>query len=184
MMKEVEIHFASGREVLGAYWGHLSGGGLAIEQNEQTQELYEGQPVSLRVHVASHQRIAVQGKVVRTKPHKAMIAFDVGESQIRLLTAALSGRYIDTEARVVVSHMAAGVEAVVGRVFELSEDGCCIHLADEHSDALSVGTEVSLELDGLRVSGCVFWAEAGQRWILFGSEGADEAVRAYLQAHA
>lgn len=170
MMKEVDIHFASGRDVLGAYWGYLSGGGLAIERSAYMQELHEGQPVALRVHVASHQGVAVSGKVVRTKPHKAMIAFDVGDSQLRLLTAALSGRYMDTEMQVTVRDADSGTEAAVGRVFELSEDGCCIRLNDDDdSTCLPAGTEVALDMDGLHVTGCVLWAQDQQRWILFNS---------------
>lgn len=188
MMKEVEIHFASGREVLNAYWGHLTGGGLTIARDEHTQELQEGQPISLCLRVASHQRVAVQGKVVRAHPHKAMIALDVGDSQNRLLTAALSGRYIDTEAHVVLREIASGAVTASGHVFELSEDGCCIRLSDTWDESLlGVGTEVGVELDGLRVDGCVVWAQERQRWIIFsGAEGgagsAGEVVRAYLQA--
>ena len=192
-MKEVEIHFASGREVLNAYWGHLTGGGLTIARDEQTQELQEGQPVSLRVRVASHhwhQGIAVQGKVVRAHSQKAMIAFDVGDSQNRLLTAALSGRYIDTEARVVLTETASNAVTASGQVFELSEDGCCLRLSDAWDESmLDVGTDVALELEGLRVDGCVVWAQARQRWIIFngagggGDDGAGDMIRAYLQAH-
>ncbi len=104
--KALDVHFANAHEVLGSYWGHLSGGGLSIRRSKATQELSEGEAVAVRLHVDSKEResdgLAIQGHVVRNQDQdsRAMIALDTGDSQKIVLTAALSEREMDTQIRI------------------------------------------------------------------------------------
>ena len=74
-MKAVEVRFASGKEVLGAYWGYLSDGGLVIPDDGG---LTVGDAVSPSVQITSASAsYALAGRVVRRDPtsRRAVIAF-------------------------------------------------------------------------------------------------------------
>lgn len=180
-MKEVAVHFANGRDVLNAYWGFLASGGLTIARDNDAQELSPGQDITLHVHIGMHRVFAIRGKVMLTQSRRAFIAFAGNESQNRLLAAALSERPIDLEARITVSGKPS--EAVSSaRLFELSEDGCCLRLSSESGTSFAVGTEIAIEANGFRIEGCVVSACECERCILFSDESDIEAVRAYVQA--
>jgi hypothetical protein len=180
-MKEVEVRFTSGRDVLGAYWGHLTGGGLAVDPAALSEELREGQSVSLHVCVASKHRVAIPGTVVKKTQSKVILAFAADDGKRRLLTAAFSERCVALDARLLATDP-DGMIDVLGHVFQLSDAGCCVRLPpiDQHLP-LSVGTNVTIAVEGLQVSGCVVAARADERWVLFDLEKeALAGLRAYL----
>jgi len=180
-MKEGEVRFSSGRDVLGAYWGHLTGGGIAVDPAALSEELREGQSVSLHVCVASTHRVAIPGTVVKKTQSKVILAFAADDGKRRLLTAAFSERCVALDARLLASDP-DGVIDVRGHVFQLSDAGCCVRLPplDQHLP-LSVGTNVTIVVEGLHVSGCVVAARADERWVLFDPEKeALAGLRAYL----
>jgi hypothetical protein len=179
-MTQLDVHFANGREVLNAYWGYLSGGGLTIRRHEKAQELRSGQPLVLHVHIGARRAFSVRGNVVRALPDKIIIRFDARDTQNRLLTEALAERDIDMEARLSFSDMSS-TTVKKARVFVLSEDGCGLRLsADDEGAPPDVGTEVAIEASGFRIDGCVVAASDSERCILFGSDKkAIEAVRAW-----
>ena len=89
-MKDLEVRFETGREVLNAYWGYLSDGGLIIPDQGL---LAVGDPVALSVRIeSSRATYALSGKVVRcdAATGRAVIAFSPGEPQDMLLTQALA----------------------------------------------------------------------------------------------
>ena len=182
-MKEVEVRFTSGREVLGAYWGHLTGGGIAVDPSALSEELREGQSVSLQVSVGSMHRVAISGTVVKKSPSKVILAFAADDGKRRLLTAAFSERCVALDARLLATDP-DGMIDVHGQVFQLSDAGCCVRLpAMEQHLPLSVGTNVTITVAGLRVSGCVVAARADERWVLFDPEKEAMAeLRAYLDS--
>lgn len=182
-MKEVEVRFTSGREVLGAYWGHLTGGGIAVDPAALSEELREGQSVSLQVCVASRHRVAITGTVVKKSLSKVILAFAADDGKRRLLTAAFSERCVALDARLLATDP-DGMIDVRGHVFQLSDAGCCVRLpAMEQHLPLSVGTNVTIMVEGLRVSGCVVAARADERWVLFDPEKeAMAGLRAYLDS--
>jgi hypothetical protein len=180
-MKEVEVRFSSGRDVLGAYWGHLTGGGIAVDPATLSEELREGQSVSLHVWVASKHRVAIPGTVVKKTQSKVILAFAADDGKRRLLTAAFSERCVALDARLLATDP-DGMIDVRGHVFQLSDAGCCVRLpAMEQHLPLSVGTNVTIAVEGLQVSGCVVAARADERWVLFDVEKeAMAGLRAYL----
>jgi hypothetical protein len=180
-MKEVEVRFTSGRDVLGAYWGHLTGGGIAVDPAALSEELREGQSVSLHVYVASKHRVAIPGTVVKKTQSKVILAFAADDGKRRLLTAAFSEHCVALDARLLATDP-EGVIDVRGHVFQLSDAGCCVRVPplDQHLP-LSVGTNVTISVEGLQVSGCVVAARADERWVLFDLEKeALAGLRAYL----
>lgn len=180
-MKEVEVYFANGREVLGAYWGHLTGGGLAVDAAALGQGLNEGQSVSLRVYVASEQRVAIPGMVVKMAAQKAIIAFDADDAKRRLLTAAFSDRCVSLDARIVANDP-DDLTDTAAHLFRLSDAGCCMRLSPgEDYTILPVGTNLTIILQDVRVNGCVVAARNEERWILFDLDnGALAGLQAYL----
>lgn len=184
-MKEVEVRFASGREVLGAYWGHLTGGGIAVDPAALGEELREGQSVSLQVRVGADHRVAIPGTVVKKSQNKVILAFAADDGKRRLLTAAFSERRVALDTRLLATDP-DGVVDILGHVFQISDAGCCVRLSElEQQLPLSVGTNVTLLVDGLRVSGCVVAARADERWVLFDPEAeALAGLRAYLDGAA
>jgi hypothetical protein len=182
-MTQLDIHFANGREVLNAYWGYLSGGGLTIRRHEKAQELKAGQAVVLHVHIGTRRAFSVHGQVVRAWPDKIVIRFEAHDTQNRLLTEALAEQDIDMEARLSFTDTSS-TTVKTARLFVLSEDGCGLRLsADDEGAPPDVGTEVAIEASGFRIDGCVVAASDSERCILFGS-GSDaiEAVRAWTGA--
>ncbi|MCG8418300.1 MAG: hypothetical protein MJE77_10195 [Proteobacteria bacterium] len=115
---------------------------------------------------------------------ETVIAFDTSESQNRLLSAALSDKAIDMEARLTLCDMPSEA-TTMARLFELSEDGCCLRLRSEQGELFAIGAEVVIEAQGFRISGCVISARDDERCIIFGlgDNEAIEAVRACLHPH-
>ncbi len=175
---KVDVRFANRRDVLNAYWGYLSGGGLIIDDDN---DLLEGERVDLHVFVeANSNHCQLAGKVVRRHPDQAVIAFDPGESHNRLLTAALCDSEVEIEARVIDDMSRAEAAA---QVFSLGELGCSLRLAADTADPFSVGTVVEIYAEQFHVEGCVVWAGDADRCIVFGHEDDNrETLRAYVQS--
>lgn len=179
-MKDLEVRFQTGREVLNAYWGYLSDGGLIIPDQGC---LEVGDPVSLRVLIeSSHTTYSLTGKVVRCDPsaRRAVIAFSPGEPQDMLLTQALSDaeqvparrarRFrVALDARVLEA--ANGIDPVDARVIDLSEYGCCFRLEEDSAlGRLPVGTPVEISSAEFAVGGRVVWTRHTERGVAFVSQ--------------
>lgn len=174
---KVDVRFADRRDVLNAYWGYLSGGGLIINDDN---DLLEGERVDLHVFIeASHHDYELAGKVVRLENRHAVIAFDPGESHNRLLTAALADS--DVELAATVTDRMTGAEATV-HVFSLSEQGCCMRLRPGEREPFDAGTDVVVQTAELRLTGCVVWANGDDRCIMFGNGDEDLIATAKLSA--
>lgn len=195
-MKDLQIAFQSGRDVLNAYWGYLSDGGLIIPD----QGLAVGEPVSLSVRIeSSSASYSLAGKVVRcdSGAGMAVIAFSPGQPQDMLLTDALSDadkvparrarRFrVHLEARVRDSRN--GADPTEARLVDVSEYGCCFRLQDAASGAFAVGTPVEIAAPDFAVTGRVVWTRHTERGVAFFSDAGDtdagqdlETVREFLR---
>jgi Tfp pilus assembly protein PilZ len=173
---KVDVRFADRRDVLNAYWGYLSGGGLIIDDDN---DLLEGERVDLHVFIeANSHDYELAGKVVRSEANHAVIAFDAGDSHNTLLTAALSDS--DVELAGTITDHGTGTEETV-HVFSLSEQGCCLRISPSAGEPFDVGTEVIVESADLRMAGCVVWASDSDRCVMFGNGDDDEVARARLR---
>lgn len=194
-MKDLEVRFETGREVLNAYWGYLSDGGLIIPDQGL---LVVGDPVALSVRIeSSRATYALSGKVVRcdAATGRAVIAFSPGEPQDMLLTQALADaehvparrarRFrVTLDARVL---HATDVRPVEAQLVDLSEFGCCFRLDEECHADLPVGTPIEIAADEFAVGGRVVWTRHTERGVAFvaqdvaSSSSALEGVREFLR---
>jgi hypothetical protein len=104
IVKRVDLHFASGRDVLGSYWGFLSGGGLVIRQDLGVRA---GEAVSLNLRIGAREQV-LDGEVLRANG-ATVIRLAPGASHARLLEAALS----DSDDRELHSALAEAVPGLV-----------------------------------------------------------------------
>jgi hypothetical protein len=199
-VKDLEVRFETGREVLNAYWGYLSDGGLIIPNHGQ---LAVGDPVSLSVRIeSSRSSYSLTGKVVRCDPvaGRAVIAFSPGEPQDMLLTQALADadhvparrarRFrVTLEARVMDA--TNGIDHVEARLVDLSEYGCCFRLDEEETHGkLPVGTPIEIAADDFAVGGRVVWTRHTERGVAFVAQDITssvsplEGVREFLRRFA
>lgn len=168
-MRTLQVQFSSGRDVLGHYWGLLSGGGLAIELNRRTfREVDpvtdEGQPpaftsgekLRVEVHVLSIKKtylLDVQVVDVRTAdkgPAQLMVSFLPDTTPDELLDAAWAdgcdapqrrSRRLPTHTQIRFDCLdGSGMEGKVGHLLNLSSGGCCV----EGSGLPPPGTSVML----------------------------------------
>lgn len=196
-VKDLEVRFETGREVLNAYWGYLSDGGLIIPDEG---ELAVGDPVELSVLIeSSRSTYSLSGKVVRrdAAAGRAVIAFSPGQPQDMLLTNALADaeqvparrarRFrVTLGARVVdADNGAAPLDA---QLVDLSEFGCCFRLEDPEATCLPVGTPIEIAAPDFAVGGRVVWTRHTERGVAFvGQEAATastpalESVREFLR---
>lgn len=177
-MKQVDVRFGSGRDVLNAYWGYLSTGGLVIREPEG---LDVGQPVALNVQIESSQsRYSFCGKVVRRQSDgRIVVAFRPGEPHDMLLTEALAEtdkvparrhrRYrVDLVARV----SAPTGEELPARVVNLSEGGCCVRVDQRTEGELDLGTNIDIKSPDFSVTGEVVWTRHHERGVRFANASA------------
>ena len=187
--KAVSVSFSTGKDVLNAYWGYLSNGGLVIRD---PSGLTEGDSVSLEVFIESlQQRYHLRGQVVRrpnldapTRGH-AVIAFDPGEPHDLLLSAA----WAETDKVPARQHRRHSVQAAIairltdglldGRLINVSRGGCCVRVRTASPHRINQGSEVALVFDGLEVGGQVRWARAADFGVEF-SPANGEAVNEFL----
>jgi hypothetical protein len=193
--RDVVVRFASGRDLLNAYWGYLSDGGLVIDDETG---LAQGQQVALRIHIEStkaHYRLT--GRVVRhaAGEKQAVIAFDPGEPHDMLLTAALAEtdnvparehrRFpVDIDVRVAPNGATAptppppGTPTIEARVVNIGFGGCCVRLPPAARGEFSVGTSVSLVAPTFTVRGTVVWTWHADRGVQFyGDDAGCEQVK-------
>ena len=177
-MRQVNVRFGTGQEVLNAYWGFLSDGGLVIPDQDG---FAEGVAVSVRVQIASSQtQYELFGRIVRRDAARhAVVAFDPGEPHDMLLTAALS-ETDDVPARRHKRHQLKkraevlngdGRAPVTGRMLDVSRAGCCVRLDGATAGAFPNGTSVTVLVDGMRASGTVVWARGADRGVSFDEAG-------------
>lgn len=195
MLKDVSVRFGCGRDLLNAYWGYLSDGGLVIPDDDG---LDEGAHVALRVVIASsNASYRLAGRVVRRHrdEQQAVIAFDPGEPHDMLLTAALAEtdnvparnhrRFpVDIEAR--VSHN--GSAPVRARIVNIGLGGCCVRLPPGERATFAVGADLAVAAPGFAVSGFVVWTWHADRGVQFsadsgGLEGIKDLVQRLVEHH-
>lgn len=181
-MKQVDVHFGSGQEVLGAYWGFLSDGGLVIPDGG---ELDEGQSVTLHVHIASSDTdYDLGGRVVRLHRYdgRAIVAFDPGEPHDMLLTAALAetddvpARRFHRYSLALPVELTDGSASLAGRLLDLSVGGCCVRLRGD-GDGFAIGSSVRVTTSSFSATGTVVWARGADRGVSFDSAGEAAAER-------
>ena len=190
----VDVYFESGRDVLNAYWGYISGGGLMIPSKDgihSSPELRTGQKVTVQVNIGprsrSHDRprrqCSVHGRIARADCDETVIAFDTEESQSQLLSAALSEQPVDFQAHLTLRDYPPE-SMTPSHLFELSEDGCCLRLPPDRSSSYPVGSEIVIEAADFCISGCVVASSGCERYVIFGfgDEVATRAVRACLDS--
>ena len=185
-VRGVDVRYATGKQLLAAYWGYLSDGGLVISD----ETLRPGELVALRIAIESagaHHELA--GKVLRRREGgRAVIAFEPGEPHDMLLTEALADaedvparrhrRYaVELEAKLV-----NGKTSAEATIVNVSESGCCVRVPARCRSQFSVGSPVRVTAGELAASGRVVWANHTERGVEYGDEphGVLAWVRAYL----
>jgi hypothetical protein len=161
-MRTARVEFPSGREVLRAYWGFLSTGGLVVGE----PALVEGDLVKLDVKIASLKKVYhLTGYVKKAEQGRAHVAFDAGHAHEELLNAAWADSHGVPERHhrrydlgLQVSYRIGDAEGQ-GRIVNLSRGGCCLEA--EHT--LRVGTRLHLHGEGFALDGQVRWAHASAR---------------------
>jgi Tfp pilus assembly protein PilZ len=179
LLKSIEITFTTGRDVLKAYWGFLSNGGLVL-QEEHDLEL--GDPVALRVTIASSQReYKLRGHVVRrpdvshASPERTVIEFAPGEPHDLLLSAAWAEtdnvparrhRRQPVDREIAVRVPTGGATAIAGRLLNVSLGGCCVNVAGG-SHRVRAGESVVLVAGEIAAQGLVRWQRADDLGVQF-----------------
>lgn len=193
-VKDFEVRFNSGAEVLNAYWGYLSDGGLVIEDRA---ELDVGDTVALQVHIeSSRANYALAGKVVRreTSSGQAVIAFDPGQPHDLLLSEALAEtdnvparrhrRYpINLDASIRRPNTSDPGDPCHATLINISREGCCVRLGAPDQGAFSVGSNLAIEAGELSVCGRVVWQRGVERGVRFGLDDCEEASLTLLQQY-
>lgn len=179
----VDVHFETGREILHAYWGYLSGGGITLDNPGHA--LRAGQRITLLVHIGARRQFEVCGRVARASCDSTLVAFDTGESQNQLLAAALSDRPTDLVAHLALCD-AKRTAQVSAHLYELSEDGCCLRLGPDYEGSFSVGAEVTIHAPGFSIDGCIISSNGRERCVIFGIADSDalRGVRHVLRSSA
>lgn len=172
-MKQVDVRFESGREVLNAYWGYLSDGGLVIQRGSS---LDVGQPIALEVRVtSSNSRYSFTGRVVKHRDDgRTVVAFHPGEPHDMLLTEALAEtdhvpprrhrRYVvDADGQMIVDDRGEPV-----RMINVSASGCCLQVSNNEN--AGVGTHIEVQAAGFCATGTVVWSRHTERGVRFDSD--------------
>jgi hypothetical protein len=173
-VRDLHVRFGSGRDVLNAYWGYLSDGGLILPH----QGLAIGDSVALEVRVDSTQTdYALAGTVVRLDPRSCqmVVRFSPGEPHDMLLTDALS----ETDNVPARRHRRYRVERTgelsgptgghAVRVVDISEGGVCVQLGvgEIAGPPVAIGADVQVAWDGVSLRGRVVWSRHTERGIEF-----------------
>ncbi|RMH38052.1 MAG: PilZ domain-containing protein [Deltaproteobacteria bacterium] len=183
--KHVDVRFASGEELLGAYWGYLGDGGLVLAD---AGDLSPGDTVRLRVTIeSSGTTCELGGHVVRgiRGDGHAVVAFEPGEPHDMLLTAALAEtddvppRRFQRFSMSLPARVHAGDLVATGTLTDLSAGGCCVCIDAPLPAALSTGEAVRVAAGDLDVTGTVVWARGRDRGICFDPAG-QWAAQAFL----
>jgi hypothetical protein len=96
-LKDLDVHFGCGDDVLNAYWGYLAGGGLVLGDTD----LEEGQEVILHLRVGDAGAEDLDARVVRRDPehHTTHVKLTPGDSHTRLLAVMLAGQDDEDDVR-------------------------------------------------------------------------------------
>ena len=175
----LDLSFASGEELLVSYWGHLTGGGLVIDD----PGIEVGQVVSMRIVMASSKTTyRLYGTVLKREPDskKSIIAFRPGEAHDMLLSEARASspnvaprRYVRFALGTKIGTLQAGKATLVN----LSREGCCL-LLDEPSAALEVDNEVTLVHEEIHAIGVVVWSRGLERGLRMTTDEASPLLKA------
>jgi Tfp pilus assembly protein PilZ len=191
-VKSIEITFKSGRDVLQAYWGFLSNGGLVLREDHG---LSLGDPVNVSVTIASSRAsYALRGHVVRRPDmtevdrDRTIIEFNPGEPHDLLLSAAWSEtdntptrRFKRLEVLRDVSLVAAA-DAVPARLLNVSLGGCCVTVPAQAPN-FTAGSRVSVEVAGTCAPGVVKWrrsTDVGVEFDAARTQDVERFVRIFL----
>ena len=181
-LKDFKVRFGTGVEVLNAYWGYLSDGGLIIEDRS---ELDVGDMVALDVHIeSSRTNYALAGKVVRRESAsgQAVIAFDPGQPHDLLLSEALA----ETDNVPARRHRRYRIELAAtlkrpdadprrATLVNISREGCCVRLGEPDGGSFGVGASLEIEAGELVATGTVVWQRGIERGIRFSADSGDVA---------
>ncbi len=157
-MKSIQMQYPSGRELLGAYWGHLQGGGLVLEGTNNAV----GERVVVEVEIRSlKQNYRLSADVVAVENQRSYLLFlpatgavdqqvminaawadtnDVPQRKHRRIATQREVRYL------------VGGAASTGQLLDVSRGGCRIRGAAP----LPIGATVHLEEAG-GLEGRVRW---------------------------
>jgi hypothetical protein len=196
-VKELNVRFKNGRDVLNAYWGYLSDGGLIIDSEEDGGHggLDVGQPVSLNIQIdSSRSSYLLSGRVVRRQAEgkQVIVAFRPGEPHDMLLTEALAEtdnvpaghhRPYRGDVGAEVSQVEDCSASTPARLLNISQEGCCLRVDDPSRGDIGVGVRVKIAATEFALLGEVVWARNTWRGVRFTEGGAEiiDVVRAHLK---
>lgn len=181
----VEVRFGSGDELLSAYWGYLTGGGLIISD----PGVEVGEPLSLRVTIdSSKTQYQLRGTVVKREPDsaKAIIAFRSGEAHDMLLSEALA----DSENVAPRRHARFAVDAEVAaqwlgfqatvQLVNISREGCCLELPMDERASMGINSKIVLRLGAVHALGTVVWTRHTERGLRMSADEAEPLMQHLL----
>jgi PilZ domain-containing protein len=166
-MRSLQVHFASGREVLNSYWGFLKNGGLVLAD---PHDLIEGDDVVLDVKIKSLKAsYKLQARVVKRAPDgdRAFVAFDAGQEQDVMLNAAWADshevpqrkhRRYSTGNNVLYAAAGQPTTTHAGQILDVSPGGC--RLRGPHM--YPVGARIRVTTMGIDLDGQVRWNAGGR----------------------
>lgn len=191
-LKDFKVRFGNGVEVLNAYWGYLSDGGLVIEDRS---ELAVGDMVALNVHIeSSRASYALAGKVVRREQTsgQAVIAFDPGQPHDLLLSEALA----ETDNVPARRHRRFRVEVPArlrrrtrvgpdgeATLINVSREGCCARLDEPDNGHFTVGASLEIAAGNVVATGRVVWQRGAERGIHFAEPDHQGAAQTLVQQY-
>jgi Tfp pilus assembly protein PilZ len=188
-LKTLTVSFPTARELLNAYWGLLANGGLILSAQAGVRE---GERVQVDVAIqSSGERCLLKGQVVRQPAHeeatadRVVIAFDPGEPQDMLLSAAWS-EVENVPARrqrrfpldVDIRFVPPDDGELSGRLVNLSLGGCCLRVPRAgDAQKVRVGAPLTLISPQRKLAGVVKWSDGSCRGIAFEDTEPEEVER-------
>lgn len=174
----IDVSFANGEELLGAYWGYLTGGGLIIRD----PGLDVGRDITMLVTIdCSKSKYSLRGTVVKREPdsERAIVAFRQGEAHDMLLSEALA----DSEdvaprryARFAINcgiRVAQDGKELRATLVNLSQEGACLRLSTAESNELEIDKDATIMHGDIHALGRVVWVRHVERGLRM---TADEAL--------
>lgn len=174
----IDVRFASGEDLLSAYWGYLTGGGLIIRD----PGLDVGQAVAMMVTIdSSASKYSLRGTVVKLEPdsEKVIIAFRPGEAHDMLLSEALADSEDVAPRRYARFSINCGIRTIQNgkelraTLVNLSQEGACLRLSTADHDGLEIDKEATIMHGDIHALGRVVWVRHVERGLQM---SADEAV--------
>lgn len=174
----IDVKFRNGEELLSAYWGYLTGGGLIIDD----PGLEVGQGVSLLVAIeSSSSKYSLRGSVVKREPdsEKVIIAFRPGQAHDMLLSEALADSENVAPRRFARFTINCGIRVgqdgreVRATLLNLSQEGACLRLSTADRDELVIDADATIMHRDVHAMGRVVWVRHTERGLRMSP---DEAV--------